>query len=112
MPTPVSDWEVKLGPKQPYELVPLIEEIPRAFKAQHCNDWYELVTTWFYHGLPDNTVFVPREGAEFTQDLAERHITAALRCTTIPLKDLFMGLAWLLSQWYTSVEIPGVKKFS
>ena len=82
--------------------LPLMEEIPDEFKEYNGTVWNKIISRWFFSGLPDATVFYPKESI-----VAENAIAAigAILVSFAPKHEhKEAGAAYLLSEWFEKVE--------
>lgn len=70
------------------------------------NQCVDLISTWFFSGLPKDTVFVPRPGID--KSLALRHITAILRSFAPSHEEKTAACAQLLDLWFAdALDVNG-----
>lgn len=84
-------------------LLPKWEEIPDEYKKFN-SDKTKLFSRWFYGGLPEGTVFVPKKGIDKKQAL--RHIHAAMTSWDARHEHKEAGVSYLLDQWFDKIIIP------
>jgi hypothetical protein len=65
--------------------------------------WENVVSTWFFCGLPDNTDFIPKEGID--PKAALTHIGACLRSFAPKHEHKTLGCAYLLWRWFEDVKM-------
>ena len=78
-------------------------KIPDEFKRGNTKQ-NEIVTQWFFKGLPNETKFKPKNGIDAGKAL--RHITTIMRSFEIKHEVKEASCAYLLSQWFDKIEIP------
>ncbi len=85
-------------------LLPKYEDIPEEFKSDH-NVWVEMISTWFFLGLPKDTQFVPQDGIDPKEALL--HVAACLKSFQPKQEHKTAGCAYLMSLWFKDVLIDG-----
>lgn len=85
------------------ERMPAYKDIPKAFTQMH-NPWCQIASRWFFDGLPKGTVFKPKPGVD--TDKALRHIACILRSFEPSHEHKEAGCAFLLAEWFDSIEMP------
>jgi hypothetical protein len=105
----VSDLEMAF-PADVEKLMPAWEEIPREFKysfaVRGMNRWADIASDLFFHGLKGAT-FTPKPGIDTTKAL--RHIKAILGSFAPRHEHKEAAVAYLLSEWFESVEYEKAK---
>lgn len=86
------------------ELLPNYEELPDDFKCQN-NDWTKLFSVWFFNGLPEGTEFVPKDDVDTSKALAV--VKAHMSSFEPKHEHKTSGVAWMLSQLFEEVRVPG-----
>lgn len=89
------------------KLMPKYKDIPDEFK-NHSNKWVQLVSTWFFHGLDQNTDFNVKQGIDPKDAL--KHIMCIMRSFRPKHEEKEAACAYLLSLWFDSVIVPEKKK--
>lgn len=84
--------------------LPPYGSVPDEFKHGHGNKWAELVSRWFFRGLPKGTEFIPVEGID--KDKALRHVKYCLGSWEPKHEHKEAGVAYLMSLWFKEVNIP------
>lgn len=105
-PQPVDNLTLAF-PADVTRLLPPYDAIPDEFKHRG-NKWNDLVSRWFFSGLPYGTEFKPKEGINKTAAL--RHVTACMRSFQPKHEHKEAGCAYLLSQWFEDVIAPPAEK--
>lgn len=103
-PKSVTDAELVFGPATWDHLAGPHDTVPEEFKSHRGTRWNEIVTRWFFRGLPKETEFVPKPGVD--GDTAVRHIHAMLRSYEPKHQHKEAACAYLLSTWFDDVKIP------
>ena len=103
LPKEVSDGDKAFGGIMK-ELLPAYNDIPEDFKSDYGDQrkWVKLVSDWFFIGLPQNTIFTPKQGID--KDKALRHIMAIMRSWVPKHQHKTAGVAYLLSLWFEDVS--------
>lgn len=87
-------------------LMPNMDDVPKEFKGFHANTKQnEIVSKWFFSGLPEGTKFIPKEGID--KNIALRHIGTILRSFEPKHEDKVAACAYLFSLWFDDIIIPG-----
>lgn len=84
-------------------LLPYWKETPEEFRDDY-NSWGKIAAKWFYMGLPKGTKLNTKEGVE--PGKAIRHLSACLRSFEPKHEEKMAGVAFLMSLWFDSIEIP------
>lgn len=100
-PQEVTDLDIAFGANIE-KLMP--KGIPKDFYRGR-TEQNDIVSKWFYNGLPKGTEFIPKEGID--KNKALRHIKAILVSFEPSHEDKEASCAYLLSQWFEKVIIPG-----
>lgn len=98
--TPLADAELA-------KLVPAYEDIPAAFKVENrngANPYVAFHRRWFFHGLPENTRLVGKDGVD--PEAALRHLAAINRSRAIKHQHKEAAIAYLASLWIEVPELP------
>lgn len=82
--------------------LPEEKDIPEEFKPHGATDWNDLFSTWFFTGLPQDTIFVAKEGID--KDKALRHINTCMRSFQPRQEHKEAGVAYLFSLWFEEVR--------
>jgi len=101
-PQEVTKLDIAFGGKA-MELLPPDNDIPDEFNQWH-NKWGDVVSKWFFNGLPKDTEFVPVDGIDTAQALA--HIQAILGSFEPKHEHKMAGCAYLMSLWFKDVKFP------
>lgn len=103
-PTPVLGVAVALGANSSEleKLLPKYEDIPDEFKGFNMNKWEKLVSTWFFNGLPNTDMLVPKPG--INKLLALAHVKAVLGSFAPKHEHKTAGCAYLLSLWFEELK--------
>jgi hypothetical protein len=86
--------------------LPSEAEIPQEFR-QPGNRWVEFFERWFFKGLPGDTNFFPREGVDAAKAL--RAVKAIMASHAPKHEHKTAGIAFLLHEWFSKVEVPGTE---
>lgn len=100
-PLQTSASDITLGPKNVYEFLPDYRNLPEDFKYHRGNKWARLISDWFFHGLPEDVGFIPKEGID--AQTALNHIRATLRSFQPKHEHKEAGCAFLMSEWFEDV---------
>lgn len=85
--------------------LPPMTEIPEEFKNfNRETKWNELVSRWFYSGLPKETEFIAKDGVDPKKAL--RAIGAILASWDPEHEHKMAGAAYLMSEWFKEVKVP------
>lgn len=101
-PKEVTDAEVVFGGRME-ELMPPFETIPKKFQCCQTK-WNQIVSRWFFEGLPNSTEFTPQKGIDVEK--AVRHLRAILRSFEPKHEHKEAGCAYLMSLWFDKIDIP------
>jgi hypothetical protein len=99
-PQEVSDFDTAL-PTQSATLLPGEEAIPAEF-YDTTNAWHVLASRWFYDGLPQATVYEPKDGIDHR--VAMRHLRAVLGSFHVSYRHKVAAVAYMLSLWYSRID--------
>lgn len=87
------------------DLLPPWKEIPDEFKNfNRPTPQGEIVSRWFFKGLPKGTQFIPVEGVD--EKKALRHIQCCMGSWEPKHEHKVAGCAYLLSIWFSEIKIP------
>lgn len=83
--------------------MPPMEDIPDEFKSFPGGTvWNEIGRTWFYHGLPKEVEFFPKEGVDAKK--AFRAVQATLGSFASKHEHKEACVAFMLSEWFDRIE--------
>ncbi len=102
-PTPVTNLDLVFGGNV-NDLLPDYDLIPDVFKT-HSGKWNEIISNWFFMGLPSTTQFIPKEGIDAKD--AVNHIMACLKSFAPKHEHKEAGCAYLMSLWFSDIIIDG-----
>lgn len=86
-------------------LLPAYDIIPKEFKNwNNKTKWGEIQSTWFYCGLPKETVFKPKDG--ITTNDALNHLASIQGSFQPKHEHKTAAVAWLMSLWFDDIVIP------
>lgn len=83
-------------------LMPAWSDIPDSYKRGS-----GVASLWFYSGLPVGTEFVPRDGVDVTQAMAQ--LKCILGSFEPKHEHKIAAVNFLLSEWFSEVRIPEEK---
>lgn len=89
-------------PANALDWMPPMEEIPDEFKRHHGTVWNEIVSSWFFSGLPASVKFYPQKGID--SERAVRAIQATLGSFSPKHEHKEAAAAYLLSLWFKKVK--------
>lgn len=102
-PRTVSDVDL-VFPTDTRDFLPPYDTIPESFRRGR-EPLCDLVTRWFFQGLPGSTEFKPREGVDAKAAL--RHIRYCMGSFEPKHEHKEAGCAYLLATWFESVTVEG-----
>jgi hypothetical protein len=82
--------------------MPSMEEIPDEFKQFRGTEWNDIISRWFFEGLPKDVKFYPRKGVD--SEKALRVIKATLGSFAPKHEHKEAACAYMLSQWFKKVK--------
>ncbi len=86
------------------ELLPPMKDIPKKFHNMS-NKWVRIVSRWFFSGLPKGTEFIPKPGVD--KEKALRMLKTCLGSFEPKHEHKEAGVAYMLSEFFEDVNIPG-----
>lgn len=104
-PQAVTDVDIAF-PTSARSLLPKWDDIPDEFKRSS-NPWARAVSHWFFRGMK-GAVFVTKEGVDKVKAL--RHLQTCMGSFEPKHEHKVAGCAYLLSQWFESVEYGDEKR--
>lgn len=99
-PVEVSDLDMTF-PTGIENILPAQEVIPVEF-FQDGNLWLELAKRWFYDGLPQSTLYVPKADVDLRKAL--RHLRAVLGAFHCGYAHKLAAAAYLMSCWFERID--------
>lgn len=97
---PVREGDIAFG-GDVTSLLPAWDEIPAAFKSD-AHPFNQVVTQWFFGGLPAETEFQPKPGVD--PNAAILHVAAIMRSFQPKHEHKNAGCAYLLSLWFEDIR--------
>ena len=85
------------------DMMPEYKDLPPEFTDRR-HPMSDVVSRWFFRGLPKGTEFKPKEGID--KDAALRHIKYVLGSWEPKHEHKEAGVAFLLNEWFEAVKIP------
>jgi hypothetical protein len=82
-------------------LMPARNAIPADFRAGD-TPWNRIVSSWFFHGLPADVEFYPKDGID--PAVAVRHLQAIMGSYQPKHEHKEAAVAYLLSCWFERVK--------
>lgn len=107
-PRATTDAEMAFGPRKIKDYLPDYQDVPAEFKRFSGNKHVDIVSRWFFEGLPRGTEFIPREGIDTQTALA--HIRTCMSSWEPKHEHKTAGVAFLLSEWFDDILIPDTKE--
>jgi hypothetical protein len=103
LPIPdLSDVDVAF-PAHALDWMPAWDEIPDEFKNMNREtEWNEIVSQWFFSGLPEKVKFIPRDGVD--PEKAFRAVQATLGSFAPKHQHKEAAAAYMLSCWFKKVK--------
>lgn len=103
-PVPELDLVEQAFPANVLDWIPPRNQIPDefAFRPGRESEWNEIVSSWFFNGLPANVKFYPRDGID--PDKAIQAIQALLGSFAPKHEHKKEAAAYLLSLWFKRVK--------
>ena len=101
-PIKVSDAELAFGGDM-NKLLPPMNYIPDEFKESN-NKWVELVSGWFFSGLPEGMSFSKKEGVD--PKMAINHVRAIMSSFAPKHQHKEAGCAYLMSEFFNDFTYP------
>lgn len=87
-----------------FKLLPKWSDIPDEFTNMNSrNKFIHVINQWFFNGLPENTVFIPKRGIEINKAL--RHVSAIMNSWEPKHEHKTAGCAYLLSLWFDDIVL-------
>ena len=106
MPKDVGNLEMAFGGDMG-KLLPSMKDIPAEFymfgTAKEC----EIISEWFFEGLPKETKFIPKNGID--EKIALRHIIAILKSWEPKHEHKMAACAYLLNLWFEDIRFQEKK---
>lgn len=87
----------------PANLMPNWNDIPEEFKKQF-GKWPNIVTQWFFHGIPKEAEFKPKEGVDVKKAII--HVGTIMRSFEPKHEHKEAACAFLLAEWFDDIVIP------
>lgn len=84
-------------------LMPAYKDLPEEFKGRD-HPMVKIISTWFYQGLPAGMIVKPKPGIDRQKALI--HISTIMGSFEPKHQHKEAGCAFLLAQWFETVEIP------
>ena len=105
-PKPVTGLDMAFGGANTVRdfMVPM-SQIPAEFHRS-CGKWIDLVSRWFFSGLPKGTGFIARDGID--KDAALRHLRTIMVSFEPKHEHKEACVAYLMSLWFSDVKAPVV----
>ena len=104
-PTEVSDLDIAFGANA-LDYMPPRQECEDALKAlgKRGQEWRDFQREWFFHGLPGETEFEPKDGID--PKAAFRHLRVIQGSFAPKHEHKEAAVAYLASLWLKKVKIP------
>lgn len=99
-PAEVSDLDMTF-PMGIENILPAQEAIPQEFYTDG-NPWLGLAKRWFYDGLPQSTLYVPKRGVDLRRAL--RHLRAVLGSFHCGYAHKIAAAAYLMHCWFERID--------
>jgi len=103
LPKEISKVEMVFGGDME-KLLPKWEDIPNEFKEGQTK-WNKIQSIWFFEGLSGDTDFIEKEGID--GQTALKHLMAIQSSWEPKHEHKSAAVAFLLSEWFEDVKIPG-----
>lgn len=97
----ISDVQT-VFPADALDWMPPMTDIPDEFKKHYGNAWVEIVSAWFYNGLPATVKFYPRKGID--PEKAVRALGATLGSYAPKHEHKIAAAAYMASCWFKRVK--------
>lgn len=84
-------------------LMPDYQEIPEDFRRERGDSrkWHRIQSEWFFRGLPNDTVFKPKDGVD--QQAALGHLKCIQGSFQPKHEHKQAAVAWLMSLWFDDI---------
>lgn len=102
LPVPKLSRVDKAFPADALKWMPAWEEIPEEFKHHNGTEWNEIVSSWFFAGLPKDVKFYPRDGVDAEDAFTVVGATLASFAPKHEHKEA--AAAYMLSCWFKKVK--------
>lgn len=103
VPTDVDDVMLAFPAHVVGKYLPEYEDIPEEFKRGRTK-WNDVMSQWFFKGLPGETEFIPKKDIDGSKAL--RHLKACLGSYEPSHEHKEAGVAYLMSLWFEDIIIP------
>jgi len=106
VPKEISGLDILFAADVVGKFLPPWDEIPEEFRRNWHRSigWPKVAETWFFSGLPEGTVFTPKDGIDESKALCQ--IAACLRSFEPSHEHKIAGVAWLMDLFFDGVEFP------
>jgi hypothetical protein len=84
-------------------LLPPMLDLPEEFTSRE-NKWHDIVSHWFFRGLPSTTKYTPKDGIDPNEAL--RHVGTIMGSFEPKHEHKTAACAWLLSLWFEDIVLP------
>lgn len=103
LPQEISDVTFAFPGSVEKEYMPEYKEIPEEFRDLNRKTvWNELFSKWFFSGLENDDIFIPKEGID--KKMALRHINTIMRSFQPKHEHKEASVAYLMSIWFQPID--------